>query len=143
MLSAIFLYLITSHSYCFLWGSVIIFMYAFTLFPSGSSIQAYVQQLESSRLKLTQLEQELQRARQQVGFLCTFFIWPGMDVLYHTNVLYVAGNIHFKLWRSITFDEWKWYLNLLISSADSYFFLDLITTVVYIFVACLEMHIYV
>lgn len=28
--------------------------------------QAYVQQLESSRLKLTQLEQELQRARQQV-----------------------------------------------------------------------------
>lgn len=29
-------------------------------------VQAYVQQLESSRLKLTQLEQELQRARQQV-----------------------------------------------------------------------------
>ncbi|TQD83997.1 hypothetical protein C1H46_030447 [Malus baccata] len=27
--------------------------------------KAYVQQLESSRLKLTQLEQELQRARQQ------------------------------------------------------------------------------
>lgn len=33
--------------------------------------QAYVQQLESSRLKLTQLEQELQRARQQVRF-CYF-----------------------------------------------------------------------
>lgn len=31
-------------------------------------VQAYVQQLESSRLKLTQLEQELQRARQQVIF---------------------------------------------------------------------------
>lgn len=31
-------------------------------------MQAYVQQLESSRLKLTQLEQELQRARQQVIF---------------------------------------------------------------------------
>ena len=29
-------------------------------------LKAYVQQLESSRLKLTQLEQELQRARQQV-----------------------------------------------------------------------------
>jgi len=28
--------------------------------------QAYVQQLESSRLKLMQLEQELERARQQV-----------------------------------------------------------------------------
>jgi len=44
------------------------------------SIQAYVQQLESSRLKLTQLEQELQRARQQVCFctciiLCPLIIW--------------------------------------------------------------------
>jgi len=28
--------------------------------------QAYVQQLESSRLKLTQIEQELQRAHSQV-----------------------------------------------------------------------------
>lgn len=28
--------------------------------------QAYVQQLESSRIKLSQLEQELQRARSQV-----------------------------------------------------------------------------
>ena len=32
--------------------------------------KAYVQQLENSRLKLTQLEQELQRARQQVCFYC-------------------------------------------------------------------------
>lgn len=31
--------------------------------------QAYVQQLENSRLKLTQLEQELQRARQQGVFI--------------------------------------------------------------------------
>ncbi|KAI6675993.1 hypothetical protein NL676_036789 [Syzygium grande] len=31
--------------------------------------KAYVQQLESSRLKLTQLEQELQRARQQGIFI--------------------------------------------------------------------------
>lgn len=30
--------------------------------------QAYVQQLESSRIKLTQLEQDLQRARSQVFF---------------------------------------------------------------------------
>lgn len=29
-------------------------------------IQAYVQQLETSRLKLIQIEQELDRARQQV-----------------------------------------------------------------------------
>lgn len=29
-------------------------------------LQAYVQQLESSRIKLTQLEQDLQRARSQV-----------------------------------------------------------------------------
>lgn len=29
------------------------------------TLQAYVQQLENSRLKLSQLEQELQRARQQ------------------------------------------------------------------------------
>ncbi|CAN1813587.1 Transcription factor TGA6 [Linum perenne] len=35
--------------------------------------KAYVQQLESSRLKLTSLEQELQRARQQVS-LSEFFI---------------------------------------------------------------------
>lgn len=33
--------------------------------------QAYVQQLESSRIKLTQLEQELQRARAQVRTLFT------------------------------------------------------------------------
>ncbi|KAG4388490.1 hypothetical protein GLYMA_09G184300v4 [Glycine max] len=33
--------------------------------------KAYQQQLESSRFKLTQLEQELQRARQQVWF-CTY-----------------------------------------------------------------------
>lgn len=31
-----------------------------------SDLKAYVQQLESSRSKLAQLEQELQRARQQV-----------------------------------------------------------------------------
>lgn len=30
------------------------------------ALQAYVQQLETSRLKLIQLEQELERARQQV-----------------------------------------------------------------------------
>ncbi|XP_062158513.1 transcription factor TGA2.3 isoform X1 [Alnus glutinosa] len=35
--------------------------------------KAYVQQLESSRLKLTQLEQELQRARQQGVFIASGF----------------------------------------------------------------------
>jgi uncharacterized membrane protein (DUF106 family) len=35
--------------------------------------KAYVQQLENSRLKLTQLEQELQRARQQVQ-ICFLFL---------------------------------------------------------------------
>lgn len=37
-----------------------------------SLLKAYVQQLESSRLKLTQLEQELQRARQQVRFFLSY-----------------------------------------------------------------------
>ena len=40
------------------------------------TLQAYVQQLETSRLKLIQLEQEIDRARQQVEktmcFTCSF-----------------------------------------------------------------------
>ncbi|OIW03189.1 hypothetical protein TanjilG_11826 [Lupinus angustifolius] len=80
--------------------------------------KAYVQQLESSRLKLTQLEQELQRARQQLGVACDFELtyylvaWMGMgqglcamafDVEYarwleehnrHTNELRAAINSH-------------------------------------------------
>jgi hypothetical protein len=36
-------------------------------------MQAYIQQLESGKLKLAQLEQDLQRARSQVLFKCTFF----------------------------------------------------------------------
>ena len=46
-------------------------------------LQAYVQQLESSRLKLTQLEQELQRARQQVCLQissCYLFSWAALFV---------------------------------------------------------------
>ncbi|KAM1064306.1 hypothetical protein ACFX13_029011 [Malus domestica] len=46
--------------------------------------KAYVQQLESSRLKLTQLEQELQRARQQ-----GIFISNSGDAA-HSN----SGNVH-------------------------------------------------
>nr|GMD17696.1 transcription factor TGA2.2 [Ipomoea batatas] len=48
--------------------------------------KAYVQQLENSRMKLTQLEQELQRARQQVcsihlNFNCIFiFIFNLLQV---------------------------------------------------------------
>jgi len=38
----------------------------FDLFIWFDDEQAYVQQLESSRVRLAQLEQELQRARQQV-----------------------------------------------------------------------------
>jgi hypothetical protein len=37
-------------------------------------MQAYIQQLESGKLKLAQLEQDLQRARSQVLFKCTFFL---------------------------------------------------------------------
>ena len=35
-------------------------------------VQAYVQQLESSRIRLAQLEQDLQRARSQVTTGVTF-----------------------------------------------------------------------
>ncbi|KAJ6326073.1 hypothetical protein OIU78_013214 [Salix suchowensis] len=45
--------------------------------------KAYVQQLESSRLKLSQLEQELQTST-------------------------TAGNLHIKLRRPSSFNEWKW-----------------------------------
>ena len=37
--------------------------------------QAYVQQLETSRLKLAQLEQELDKARKQVSWKSPFFIF--------------------------------------------------------------------
>ncbi|OMO87314.1 putative Transcription factor HBP-1b(c1) [Corchorus olitorius] len=46
--------------------SILVFIGMFT---SDGLFCAYVQQLESSRLKLTQLEQELQRARQQGIFI--------------------------------------------------------------------------
>jgi len=38
-------------------------------------LQAYVQQLETSRLKLIQLEQELDRARQQVNEMKSKYIF--------------------------------------------------------------------
>ncbi|KAE9599763.1 putative transcription factor bZIP family [Lupinus albus] len=74
--------------------------------------KAYVQQLESSRLKLTQLEQELQRARQQGIFISSTEDQPhsmsvngamAFDVEYarwleehnrHTNELRAAINSH-------------------------------------------------
>ena len=53
-----------------IWHALFCMNIKFNLLYWGTSSfflpQAYVQQLESSRLKLTQLEQELQRARQQV-----------------------------------------------------------------------------
>lgn len=44
----------------------LVFKYINVHVISDIALQAYVQQLESSRLKLMQLEQELDRARQQV-----------------------------------------------------------------------------
>ena len=40
-------------------------------------LKAYVQQLESSKLKLAQLEQELQKARQQVFISWLHVCLPG------------------------------------------------------------------
>jgi len=45
---------------------LLVFRYTNVGLVSDIAPQAYVQQLESSRLKLMQLEQELERARQQV-----------------------------------------------------------------------------
>lgn len=44
----------------------LVFRYTNVHVVADIGLQAYVQQLESSRLKLMQLEQELERARQQV-----------------------------------------------------------------------------
>jgi hypothetical protein len=79
-----------------------------------------VQQLESSKLKLASLEQELQKARQQVyvyfvdveiGYLDTCFIfltcfWQKPLIL--LPGFCIAGNFHFQLWRSNSYYEWKW-----------------------------------
>ncbi|XP_039067237.1 transcription factor TGA2-like isoform X1 [Hibiscus syriacus] len=54
---------------------------------------AYVQQLESNRLKLTQLELELQRARQQVRL--------------DPSSLHGLRYLHIKLWRSKPFNGRK------------------------------------
>ena len=57
--------------------------------------KAYVQQLESSKLKLASLEQELQKARQQVS---TY--WPMLAVSSRFPIKSVismlfVGNLHF------------------------------------------------
>lgn len=74
-------------------------LFFFFIFSFGYPLQAYVQQLESSRLKLTQLEQELQRARQQV---CAFFLVCFFTGYFFCFVIQCvssnAGNFHFKLW---------------------------------------------
>jgi hypothetical protein len=75
-----------------------------------------VQQLESSKLKLASLEQELQKARQQVyvyleiGCLveCFLLTYLWRDPLLLSPGFCIAGNFHFKLWRSNSFYEWKW-----------------------------------
>nr|GMD21452.1 transcription factor TGA2.2 [Ipomoea batatas] len=57
-------------------------------------VQAYVQQLENSRMKLTQLEQELQRARQQSIYDLYF------DVMFHTSILLgaLAFDVEYARW---------------------------------------------
>ncbi|KAK0597207.1 hypothetical protein LWI29_022997 [Acer saccharum] len=80
--------------------------------------KAYVQQLESSRLKLTQLEQELQRARQQGIFISSSGDQShsmsgngalAFDVEYarwleehnrHVNELRAAVNSHAGMWKT-------------------------------------------
>ena len=62
--------------------------------------QAYVQQLESSRLKLTQLEQDLQRARSQVLNLIYYIIYY---VLYHVMLYYVVLYIIYVMLYYVVF----------------------------------------
>lgn len=63
-------------------------------------LQAYVQQLETSRLKLIQLEQELDRARQQVNemkSILPFFRFPKYIAISDRNLclqgFYVGNGI--------------------------------------------------
>ena len=51
------------------------------------SCQAYVQQLETSRLKLIRLEQELDRARQQVLLSLFFFLKYRVDIMMYDNIM--------------------------------------------------------
>lgn len=89
-------------------NSSLICAYASVASLSRSSLsQAYVQQLESSRIKLNQLEQELQRARStQVRNIPSYFFWHRIivtykwacdmhDMIYVNNV--VAMKLQFKL----------------------------------------------
>jgi len=56
------------------------------LFSLSLSKQAYVQQLESSRIKLSQLEQDLQRARAQVNLI--FYNLDKTDQLIFLKISY-------------------------------------------------------
>jgi hypothetical protein len=56
------------------------------LFSLSLSKQAYVQQLESSRIKLSQLEQDLQRARAQVNLI--FYSLDKTDQLIFLKISY-------------------------------------------------------
>ncbi|KAL0648286.1 hypothetical protein Bca4012_046577 [Brassica carinata] len=49
--------------------------------------KAYVQQLETSRLKLIRLEQELDRARQQVLLSLFFFLKYRVDIMMYDNIM--------------------------------------------------------
>lgn len=81
-------------------------------------LQAYVQQLENSRLKLSQLEQDLQRARQQV-FASSFHVLSGgqlEEVPQSSLILFFCateGEVHLKHGRSIKWSGRQWYALLL------------------------------
>ncbi|CAN1344756.1 Transcription factor TGA6 [Linum perenne] len=76
--------------------------------------KAYVQQLESSRLKLTSLEQELQRARQQVS-LSEFFISAILD-----SRLNVAGAMAFDVEYARWVEEQNRQINELRAAVNSH-----------------------
>ncbi|KAL5218769.1 hypothetical protein ABZP36_019453 [Zizania latifolia] len=49
--------------------------------------KAYVQQLESSKLKLASLEQEIQKARQQVSFYCLMLVECPVECICHLDIV--------------------------------------------------------
>ncbi|CAN1813588.1 Transcription factor TGA6 [Linum perenne] len=79
--------------------------------------KAYVQQLESSRLKLTSLEQELQRARQQVS-LSEFFISKLSAIL--DSRLNVAGAMAFDVEYARWVEEQNRQINELRAAVNSH-----------------------
>lgn len=57
--------------------------------------KAYVQQLESSKLKLASLEQELQKARQQVSIYWPMLVVSSRFPIKSVIWMLFVGNLHF------------------------------------------------